>query len=84
MAKVLVSLDDRVLARLDEEARARKMSRSALLSEMATTQLGMRLGPGARPEVHEALRRLHELFDAHDWTGVEDSTATIRAMRDSR
>ena len=83
MAKVLVSLDERVLSRLDEEAKARKMSRSALVSELAVKGLGVPIGPGARPEVREAMRRLKELFAEHDWTGIEDSTITIRRDRDS-
>lgn len=82
MAKVLVSLDERLLERLDQEARSRGLSRSALIAEMAARGLGEPLGPGADPRVHEALRRTRELFaDVHD---AVDSTQMIREMRDSR
>jgi hypothetical protein len=80
VAKVLVSLDQRLLERLDAEARARKMSRSALISELAAKGLGVPSGPGARPEAQRALKRLQELFrDVRD----TDSTQIIREMRDS-
>lgn len=82
MPKVLVSLDDWLLERLDREARARGLSRSALIAELAAKALAVPVGPGARPEVHEALDRLKELFRAvHD---PVDSTRIIREMRDSR
>lgn len=82
MVKVLVSLDERLLERLDQEASARGLSRSALIREMAARELGEPLGPGADSRVHEALRRTRELFaDVHD---TVDSTRIIREMRDSR
>ena len=90
MAKVLVSLDDQLLRRLDEEAAARKVSRSALLAEFASQALGVKKGPGADPKVGRALRELDKLFaeaerDEPYYRGFdEDSTVTIRKMRDSR
>jgi hypothetical protein len=84
MAKVLVSLDDRLLERLDREAAARGLSRSALLAELAAKGLGEPMGPGARPGAHEALRKLDALFCAHGAGIKEDSTAAIRAERDAR
>ena len=81
MAKVLISLDDRLLERLDHEASARGLSRSALLAELAAKGLGEPMGPGARPEVRAALDQLRELFrDVHD----VDSTRIIREERDAR
>lgn len=82
MAKVLVSLDDRLLERLDRLAGARRMSRSALIAEMAAERLGLDVGPGARPAAREALRRTRALF-ANTRDPV-DSTRVIREMRDSR
>lgn len=82
MAKVLVSLDDRLLERLDREAARRGLSRSALIARMAAESLGEPLGPGADPQVHAALRRLKELF--RDVSDPVDSTRIIREMRDSR
>ncbi|MBI2756154.1 MAG: ribbon-helix-helix protein, CopG family [Chloroflexi bacterium] len=82
MVKVLVSLDERLLERMDQEARTRGLSRSALIAEMANDRLGQELGPGARPEVQEALRNLKELF--RDVDDPVDSTQVIREMRDAR
>ncbi len=82
MAKVLVSIDDRLLARIDKAARASGLTRSAYLGALAAKELGRAAGPGRDPKVHEALRQLDELF-----TGIsipEDTTAAIRAERDAR
>ena len=87
MAKVLVSIDDRLLQRLDKEASERRITRSALLSEFAAQGLGPALGPGASPEVHEALADLDALAAEAQAAGElppGDSTADIRAMRDER
>jgi hypothetical protein len=85
MAKVLVSIDDRLLQRIDKEAAARRVTRSALLSELAARGLGPALGPGA--EVHEALADLDALAAEAEAAGelpYGDTTADIRAMRDER
>lgn len=82
MVKVLVSLDDRLLDRLDREARARGISRSALIAELAAKALGEPLGPGARPEARRAMERIRSLFAGRE--PAEDSTRVIRAMRDER
>jgi antirestriction protein ArdC len=81
VAKVLISIDERLLEQIDREARQRKMSRSALVAELAAKGLGDPIGPGASPEVHAAIRALEELFRKAP-TG--DSTAWIREDRDSR
>lgn len=81
MAKVLVSLDQALLERLDVEASARGVSRSALLAELAVKGLGLSEGPGARP----AARRALEALAALPWDrSSEDSVAAIRAERDAR
>jgi len=81
MAKVLVSIDDRLLRRIDRAAQAGKKSRSAYLSDLAESDMSRRSGPGATPAVRSALRKLDQLFvDAP----AADSTETIRAARDSR
>src|ERR1051326_9587233 len=53
MAKVLVSMDERLLKRLDDEAHLRGVTRSRLLSDLVEKELGPVLGPGADPKVHE-------------------------------
>ncbi len=82
MTKILISIDDRLLERLDHEAAALGISRSALIGRMTAAALGEPVGPGANPEVHAALDRLKELFRG-DRDAV-DSTQVIREMRDSR
>jgi Ribbon-helix-helix protein, copG family len=82
VAKVLISLDDRLLRRLDREAAARGVSRSALLAELAIKGLGEPLGPGAQPGVHQAVGRTRELFSTVN--DPLDSTRSIRLMRDAR
>lgn len=82
MAKVLVSLDTGLVERLDREARARGVSRSALIAELAAKGLGEPLGPGARPEARHAIERIQSLFTGRE--PAEDATAVIRSMRDER
>lgn len=81
MVKVLISLDNKLLERLDQAAAERGTSRSALVAELAAKGLGEPVGPGARPEVREALREIRELFRN---APPGDSTAWIREDRDSR
>ena len=80
MAKILVSLDQRLLDQINREARERGMSRSALIAELAARSLGERKGPGADPEAHQAIARLRELMKG---TPPGDSTEWIRQDRDS-
>ena len=77
MAKVMISLPDDVLARVDVEARRRGTSRSALLRDAALRELG-------RPDqgtVDAALARSRARF-AH--AGSFEAAALIRADRDAR
>jgi hypothetical protein len=79
--KVLVSLDDRLLRRIDRAAKERGLSRSAYLAELAEHDLGLARGPGASRQVQAALRRLDRMFTRlpHD-----DPVEAIRAERDAR
>jgi metal-responsive CopG/Arc/MetJ family transcriptional regulator len=82
MTKILVSIDDRLLARIDREARQRGLTRSAYLSRLAAQELDAREGPGRAAHVRRALDRLDRLFAAQETP--EDATRAIRSERDAR
>jgi hypothetical protein len=82
MRKILISIDDRLLERLDHEAAVQGISRSALIAQLTAVALGEPMGPGADPEVHAALDRLEEM--GRDIRDPVESTEIIRQMRDSR
>lgn len=81
MAKVLVSLNDALLRRIDRIAKSRGLSRSAYLAELAERDAARSSGPGATPAARHALARLDELFTG---SPADDSTVAIRAERDAR
>jgi hypothetical protein len=81
MVKVLVSLNDALLRRIDRIAKARGLSRSAYLAELAERDAARSTGPGATRAARRALSRLDELFADGP---AEDSTSAIRAERDAR
>jgi hypothetical protein len=79
MSEVLISFDDPLLKRIDRAARARGLTRSAYLATLAENDLANR--PGEDPQVCAALRELERMFEE---ASPGDSTAWIRAQRDSR
>jgi hypothetical protein len=81
MAKVLVSIDERLLRRVDRAARAAGESRSGYLSRLAEADAAGRSGPGRTPAARAALRRLDRLFED---APAGDSTEAVRAARDTR
>ena len=81
MAKVLVSLNDALLRRVDRIAKARRLSRSAYLAQLAERDLARSEGAGTTRAARRALSRLDELFAS---APTEDSTAAVRAERDAR
>jgi metal-responsive CopG/Arc/MetJ family transcriptional regulator len=81
MSKVLVSFDKRLLKRIDRAAQARGLTRSAYLAALAENDLANKQGPGKDPQVCAALRELERMFED---ASPGDSTAWIRAQRDSR
>jgi hypothetical protein len=81
MAKVLVSLNDALLRRIDRIARSRGLSRSAYLSQLAERDAARVSGPGASPAARRALARLDELFGG---SPAGESTTALRAERDAR
>jgi hypothetical protein len=60
--RVLISIDERLLARVDREAARRGLTRSGYLAELATRDIGGGGGPGIDPDVAAALRALDDLF----------------------
>jgi hypothetical protein len=61
--KVLVSIDDRLLRRIDRAARQKGMTRSAYLADLAARDIGLIRGPGATKRARDAVRSLDDLFD---------------------
>jgi len=80
--KILVSIDENLLARLDREARRQGLTRSAYFARLAASELSVRQGPGRAAHVRKALDRLDRLFAAEG--AQEDATSAIRSERDSR
>ena len=84
MGKVLVSLDDDLVQRVDGEARAQGLSRSAFLARAAQRELE-RGAKGTLRRRRRALKALDELFAfAPEGDSADDSTAEIRAAREAR
>jgi metal-responsive CopG/Arc/MetJ family transcriptional regulator len=82
MSKILVSVDDKLLTKIDRAAKAAGLSRSGYLARLAERDLGMERGPGATREVRQAIKNLQKLFAENP--PPEDATAAIRAERDFR
>ncbi|HYV01832.1 MAG TPA: ribbon-helix-helix protein, CopG family [Actinomycetota bacterium] len=82
MGKILVSVDDKLLARIDRAARKAGLTRSAYLAGLAARDLGTDRGPGADRRARRAMTELDKLFKAHP--AEQDATAAVRAERDSR
>ena len=82
MVKILVSIEDKLLKRIDGAARRLGFSRSAYLSHIATLDVERYDGPGKDRQVKGALRSIDELFAAAGRNG--DSTRAIREERDRR
>ena len=80
---MLLSIDDRLLRRIDRAAKARGLSRSAYLSSLADDDLRGEKGRGATKGARDAMQRIDALVQQHGARG-EDSTVAIRSMRDAR
>lgn len=84
MKKILVSIDERLLDKVDRAAKRSGESRSAYVSEVLQREVGSASGPGRDPRVREALRRITELVAKNAQPDKEDSTDFVRRMRDER
>jgi metal-responsive CopG/Arc/MetJ family transcriptional regulator len=83
MAKILLSLDERLVRRIDAAARRLGLTRSAYVAQLAQKELGGRRGPGAAPEVRRAIGEIRRMFSERG-TASTDWTRVIREMRDAR
>ena len=61
--RVLISIDQRLLARIDEACELEGLSRSRYLAQLAEASLASRIGPGADPSVRMALAAIDDLFE---------------------
>ena len=84
MTKILVSMDDKLLGRVDRSARRLGLSRSAYLARLAERELGAESGPGRDPAVHRALKDVDRIVHRNPPPTGFDLTDSIRKMRDSR
>ena len=80
--KILVTLDDALIRRLDRAARERGVTRSTLLATIAERDLRRRT-PEQQRGIDSALRALRRLAERNGISG-EDAATTVRRMRDER
>jgi hypothetical protein len=59
--RVLISIDERLLDRIDEACARRGLTRSAYLATLADADLAGGIGPGADPAVRSALATIDSL-----------------------
>jgi metal-responsive CopG/Arc/MetJ family transcriptional regulator len=59
--RVLISIDERLLDRVDQACARTGVTRSRFLAQLADEHLSGGRGPGAEPRVQAALARLDEL-----------------------
>jgi metal-responsive CopG/Arc/MetJ family transcriptional regulator len=81
VTKVLVSLDASLLHRIDRAAKARGLSRSAYLAQLANRDLDAAGAQGLRAEVRAALRQLDDLFAG---APAGDAVSELRELREER
>jgi metal-responsive CopG/Arc/MetJ family transcriptional regulator len=80
MAKILISIDDELLRRIDRAAKAGGLARSAYLARLAEADLLAASGRTAA-SLQSALTRLDRLFEK---APPGDATVEVRAERDAR
>jgi hypothetical protein len=60
--RVLISIDERLLARIDDTCARRGLTRSGYLAQLADTDLAGGRGPGTDPAVRQALAALDAML----------------------
>ena len=60
--RVLISIDERLLARIDDACARRGLTRSGYLAQLADADLVGGRGPGTDPGVRQALASLDDLL----------------------
>jgi predicted transcriptional regulator len=80
MAKVMISIPDEVLKKLDSAAKAQRRSRTQVIRDVLRAQMGEQRGNHAKWK--KALAPLKKL--EQQWVGQWDSTDIIRYYRDTR
>ncbi len=84
MPKIWVSMDEKLLRRVDRAAKRAGVSRSAYIARLAARDVAQGVGPGADPEARKALADIDRLFRENPPPPGFDWTSEIRKMRDSR
>ena len=56
--RVLISIDERLLGRIDQAVARRGLTRSGYLAQLASADLESESGPGSKPESIDAMRRV--------------------------
>ena len=60
--RVLISLDERLLDRIDQVVAQRGLTRSGYLAQLASADIDAAAGPGDQPTVAATLRRIDDPF----------------------
>ncbi len=60
--RVLISIDERLLERIDESVARRGLTRSGYLAQLASADLESGRGPGGEAAVASNLRQVEDLF----------------------
>jgi hypothetical protein len=64
--RVLISIDDRLLARIDEAAMRSGRTRSGYLAGLASADLDGDTGPGSDPRARDALAAIERILGERD------------------
>jgi metal-responsive CopG/Arc/MetJ family transcriptional regulator len=81
MAKVLISIDDQLLRRIDERAKLLGLTRSAFVAQMASAEVS---GEDLIARRRRAIERARAVFADAVPVVEGDTTDFVRKMRDER